>query len=185
MTSDEITMNFTSSRAVAARIWSRRTCCDASPSPGSPMTRNEKSLPAVDPGGATAIPLGGTLGLLRAERRPDHRLAPRVGSRLGPRVPHARGPVLGVEEPAHAEHRHDGRDDGRNGSPICSPRLNAVRRRIPRAAQPDSEPQPPFERGAHRPPAPAGALAGCRQGTSATPDARGHGQPAKHEAAAG
>ena len=127
MTSDEITMNFTSSRAAAARTWSRSTCCDASPSPGSPMTRNEKSTPAVTPGGETEYQSAGRFVFsasnvaftmasrhvsVRASAHEFHMPAAQFSVSKNQLMPNT-----GTMAAMMAAH----------GSPICSPRLSAVR----------------------------------------------------------
>ncbi len=54
--------NFTSSRCTTSRYWLRSTCCEASPSPVSPITMNEKSLALRHAGGAMANALAGSVG---------------------------------------------------------------------------------------------------------------------------
>ena len=152
-------MNFTSSRAVAARIWSRRTCCDASPSPGSPMTRNEKSCPPSIPAGVTEYQLAGPLAFsalnvaltiasrhvsVRASAHEFHMPAAQFSVSKNQLMPNT-GTMAAMM--------------AAKGNPICRPRRNAVRRRIPRAPHTNREPQAAVR--ARRAPA-SGSSAGPR-----------------------
>ena len=99
-----------------------------------------------------------------------HGGAPGVRARRGPRVPHARRPVLRVEVPAHAPDRHRGDDDRRERQPD----LQAAADGRPSA---NSAPRGRAGRSASATRATSGARASA---TRATPGSRGrveHAQP--------
>src|SRR6266581_4727639 len=115
MTSDEMSMKRTSAPAPARMIWSRRICWEASPSPGSPTTRNAKSPPRS--GGSTlSAPAESTTGGAASTARV---IARRQVSarRLLPRQTLAEAEQIGmirqIEIPDHlgAVARLDGRRD--------------------------------------------------------------------------
>ena len=102
---------------------------------------DEREVAGGAPADVTANAPRRPVALLR-RHCPHHRLAPGVGARLGPGVPHAGRPVLGVEVPAHAPDRDGGGDDGRERQAAGRPRASAARHRVAGFAEPHPDPQP-------------------------------------------
>ena len=143
-------MKRTSGPAPARMIWSRRTCCDASPSPGSPITRNAKSPPEIPAARPCSAPAGSTAGR-RREHRTRHRDAPGVGALLGPGVVDPGRPVLRVEIPAHAPDGHGGDDDRDQRQAHLQGALGGERERVAHLMEPDPDAQAPDEVEAKQP----------------------------------
>ena len=171
MTSEEMTTKRTASCREAVMSWSRSTCCDASPSPVSPMTRKAKS-PDSTPAGLTAKADAPS----RPGHRPDcvdHRLAPNIGARLCPRIPDTGCPVFGIKVPAHAQNGVHGCHDRRDGKTNLEPPAQGFAQGITGTAELDREAEPrrqPAQQDDASPPSRCGRPA--RSPTSARQHAR-------------
>ncbi len=120
--------------------------------------------------------------------RADHRRAPGIGARRGPRVPDTRRPVLGVEVPAHAPDRNRGDDDRGERQPDLEPAAEGGPQRIAGRAQADGEPharlEPPAQQRGPRhaaTPVRAGPVEHALPGAALEPTSRPAGEEPKRD----
>ena len=122
--------------------WSRSTCCEASPSPGI-ADDEEGEVAGFDAGrlhGESGRPVAA--GPLPDDGL-DHRLAPDVGARLGPRIPGTRRPVFGIEVPAHPQNGVHGGHDRRDGKTDLEPPAEGLGQGVTGTTELDREAEAP------------------------------------------
>ena len=133
------------------------------------MTMNENGSAPLRPGGETVKPRPSSAVRPECDDRADHRRAPGVGSRRGPRVPHAGGPVLGIEVPAHAPDRHRRDDHRRERQPDLEAAAERRRQRVTGRAQANREPHARLEPRSKRAPGPVRGAGSVRRVQHALP----------------